>query len=144
MSEIETENKYTIFSSLALRLLSILNTYILKFYLLFYFKKEENYTYLIIRAKYSSVRPSQRILLTLYIQVWLISECEIVQHRWTFFTHKTTQSKSTTISTSYLRYSSLDKQKKNLFCSEPLKRSHGTGFYRDELIVRSNSRQMHV
>lgn len=39
----ENENKYTIFSSLALRLLSILNTYILKFYLLFYFKKEENY-----------------------------------------------------------------------------------------------------
>lgn len=62
----ENENKYTIFSSLALRLLSILNTYILKFYLLFYFKKEENYTYLIIRAKYSSVQLSQRILLTLH------------------------------------------------------------------------------
>lgn len=62
----ENENKYTIFSSLALRLLSILNTYILKFYLLFYFKKEENYTYLITRAKYSSVQSSQRILLTLH------------------------------------------------------------------------------
>lgn len=62
----ENQNKYSIFSSLALRLLSILITYILKFYLLFYFKKEENYTYLIIRAKYSSVQPSQRIQVTLH------------------------------------------------------------------------------
>lgn len=54
----ENENKYTIFSSLALRLLSILNTYILKFYLLFYFKKEENYTYLHPSLAYFRVRDS--------------------------------------------------------------------------------------
>lgn len=52
MFEIENENKYSIFFSLVLCLLLILNIYILKFYLLFYFKKEENYIYLIICVKY--------------------------------------------------------------------------------------------
>lgn len=40
--KIETENKYSIFSNLVLCLLSLSNTYNLKFYL-FYYLKKENY-----------------------------------------------------------------------------------------------------